>query len=49
MKKITWKRLMIALSVLCVFCIISLLTGNFYFFVVALAAFVIILIAPFIK
>ena len=46
MKKFTWKRLIAALVTLCVFCIIFLLTGNVYFFVVAIAAFAIILIAP---
>ena len=46
MKKFTWKRLVIALAVLCLFCILSLVTDNVYFFAVAVAAFAIILIAP---
>jgi len=48
MKRITWKRWMCALGALAVGCCLFLLTEYLIFFVSALAAFFIILIANYI-
>lgn len=48
MKKFTWKRFVISLAVLSALCLLCVITDNVYFFFVGLAAFFIILIAPFI-
>ena len=48
MKKISWKRWVSALAVLSVCCAVCIVTYNVYFFVAGLAAFFVIIIAPFI-
>ncbi len=49
MKKISWKRIVITMAVLCAFCLLCIITGNIYFFIAGLAVAFVIIAAAFIR
>ena len=48
MRKISWKRWVIALALLSICCVLCIVLNNVYFFFAGLAIFFVILIAPFV-
>ncbi len=48
MKKLKWKRWIIALAALCICCLICILSDNIYFFFLGLAAFIVVILTAFI-